>query len=46
MGLFITIEGPEGSGKTTVAKKVVEQLENEGYKVLYFNQRRLQNNVH
>lgn len=35
MGLFITIEGPEGSGKTTVAKRVVEQLENEGYKVLY-----------
>lgn len=35
MGLFITIEGPEGSGKTTVAKKVVEQLETEGYKVLY-----------
>ena len=35
MGLFITIEGPEGSGKTTVAKKVVEKLENEGYKVLY-----------
>lgn len=35
MGLFITIEGPEGSGKTTVAKKVVEKLTNEGYKVLY-----------
>ena len=35
MGFFITIEGPEGSGKTTVAKRVVEQLENEGYKVLY-----------
>ena len=35
MGLFITIEGPEGSGKTTVAKKVVETLETEGYKVLY-----------
>ena len=35
MGLFITIEGPEGSGKTTVAKKVVEALQNEGYKVLY-----------
>ena len=35
MGLFITIEGPEGSGKTTVAKKVVEQLQNEGFKVLY-----------
>lgn len=35
MGLFITIEGPEGSGKTTVAKKIVEALQNEGYKVLY-----------
>ena len=35
MGLFFTIEGPEGSGKTTVAKKVVEALEKEGYKVLY-----------
>ena len=35
MGLFITIEGPEGRGKTTVAKRDVEQLENEGYKVLY-----------
>ena len=35
MGLFISIEGPEGSGKTTVAKKVTEKLEEEGYKVLY-----------
>ena len=35
MSLFITIEGPEGSGKTTVAKKIVETLQNEGYKVLY-----------
>lgn len=35
MGIFITIEGPEGSGKTTVAKKVVEKLQEEGYKVLY-----------
>ncbi|PTH57586.1 dTMP kinase [Staphylococcus agnetis] len=26
MALFITIEGPEGSGKTTVLKAVVEQL--------------------
>lgn len=26
MALFITIEGPEGSGKTTVLKSVVEQL--------------------
>ena len=35
MGKFITIEGPEGSGKTTVAKKLVERLNNEGYKVVY-----------
>ena len=35
MGIFITIEGPEGSGKTTVAKNVVEKLIEEGYKVLY-----------
>ena len=35
MGMFITIEGPEGSGKTTVAKNVVEKLIEEGYKVLY-----------
>ena len=30
MGVFITIEGPEGSGKTTVAKNVVEKLIEEG----------------
>lgn len=35
MGMFITIEGPEGSGKTTVAKNVVDKLISEGYKVLY-----------
>ena len=35
MGLFITIEGPEGSGKTTVAKRVVEELSSLGYKVMY-----------
>lgn len=35
MGIFITIEGPEGSGKTTVAKKLVDSLNNEGYKTLY-----------
>lgn len=35
MGMFVTIEGPEGSGKTTVAKKIVEALSNEGQKVLY-----------
>lgn len=35
MGMFVTIEGPEGSGKTTVAKKIVEALSNEGKKVIY-----------
>ena len=33
-GKFITLEGPDGSGKTTVSKIVVEQLKMEGYKVL------------
>ncbi len=35
MGLFISIEGPDGSGKTTIAKMVVDKLNNEGYKTLY-----------
>ena len=35
MGKFITIEGPEGSGKTTLAKKIVEELTSLGYKVMY-----------
>jgi len=35
MGYFITIEGPEGSGKTTVAKKVVEKLNAEGIDAIY-----------
>ncbi len=34
-GLFITFEGPEGSGKTTIANRVLETLKNEGYHVLY-----------
>ncbi len=29
--MFITIEGPEGSGKSSVTKKVIELLEKEGY---------------
>ena len=32
--MFITIEGPEGSGKSSVAKKVAERLEKEGYEVV------------
>jgi len=34
-GLFITIEGGEGSGKTTVAKLVIDRLQAEGFDVLY-----------
>lgn len=32
-GLFITIEGTDGSGKGTQAKKIVERLTTEGYSV-------------
>lgn len=34
-GLFITIEGPDGSGKTTVASEVVKELINIGYDVVH-----------
>ena len=30
MALFVTIEGPEGSGKTTIGKKIVEKLTGSG----------------
>lgn len=33
-GLFITLEGPDGSGKTTIANLVKERLEKEGISVL------------
>ncbi|WP_050183711.1 dTMP kinase [Domibacillus robiginosus] len=33
-GLFITIEGPEGAGKTTVLQRVVEELEKKGHPVV------------
>lgn len=33
-GLFITLEGGEGSGKTTLAKKLQEWLESQGREVL------------
>lgn len=34
-GLFITFEGPDGSGKTTVSTAVAKKLEQEGYPVCY-----------
>ena len=34
-GLFITFEGPEGSGKTTIANMLLDHLKQEGYNVLY-----------
>lgn len=33
-GCFITIEGPEGAGKTTISRMLVKELELEGEKVL------------
>lgn len=34
-GRFITFEGPDGSGKTTVSTAVTRRLQEEGYPVLY-----------
>ncbi len=34
-GLFITFEGNDGSGKTTISKMVFEELKNLGYPVVY-----------
>ncbi len=33
-GLFITLEGGEGSGKTTVLKEIARQLQDQGYDVV------------
>ena len=33
-GIFITMEGPEGAGKTTILKMLGETLQQEGYSVL------------
>ena len=32
--MFVTIEGPEGSGKSSVTKEVVKLLEKDGYTVV------------
>lgn len=34
-GLFITLEGPDGSGKSTVATAVVELLKQKGFEVVH-----------
>ena len=34
MSLFITLEGPEGSGKSSVMEKVYERLLSEGYQIV------------
>lgn len=34
-GYFITFEGPDGSGKSTVAKKICEKLMVDGYEVVH-----------
>ncbi len=33
-GIFITIEGPEGAGKTTILTMLSEQLQQDGYQVM------------
>ncbi|MGG0719508.1 dTMP kinase [Robertmurraya massiliosenegalensis] len=34
-GLFITLEGPEGAGKTTILNRLAERFQKEGIKVLH-----------
>jgi len=33
-GKFVTIEGPDGAGKTTQVRKICEYLKSKGYKVM------------
>lgn len=34
-GLFVSVEGPEGAGKTTIIQMLAKHLENKGYPVLH-----------
>lgn len=34
-GFFITLEGPDGSGKTTVAEEICKKLINDGFEVVH-----------
>jgi dTMP kinase len=34
-GTFISFEGPEGGGKTTQARRLIQRLEQEGHEVVY-----------
>ena len=34
-GIFITLEGPDGSGKTTIAKKLINSLEEKGFSCVH-----------
>lgn len=34
-GLFITLEGPDGSGKTTIATSIIKELENRGFSCVH-----------
>jgi len=39
MGKFIVIEGIDGSGKTTIANRVSERLNDNGYKTIFVNKK-------
>jgi len=39
IGVFIVLVGPDGAGKTTIIRGLMEQIEAMGYKVLYFHGR-------
>ena len=34
-GIFITLEGPDGSGKTTIANRIVKTLEEKGFSCVH-----------